>query len=186
MLATIKSGEAAGRRNLRVQLVLERLTGEAQDDRFVSADMRRGAELEPQAVAAYEVLTGQLVQPVGFCAHDTLLAGCSPDGLVGDVGGVLEVKCPKAATHLESLRTQTIPGDYLKQIVHLLWITGAPWCDFVSYDPRFPDGLRLLITRVERHAIDLSAYEGLVRLFLREVEQELAEVVRMTTVGAAA
>src|SRR6185295_6009416 len=82
MMATIKSGEAASRRDLRLQLVLERLTGTVQDDGYVSADMRRGIAREPAALAAYEVATGHLVQTTGFLQHDTLPAGCSLDGHV--------------------------------------------------------------------------------------------------------
>jgi YqaJ-like viral recombinase domain len=186
MLSTTKKGdEAAGRRNLRVQLVLERLTGASQEDGYVSRDMERGNEIESDAFAAYEAQTGELAMPTGFIAHDDLLAGCSPDGVIGEFAGLIELKCPKSATHLEYLRSKTIPLDYFRQIQHQLWITGAAWCDFVSFDPRFPPPLRLLIERVTRDEAAMKAHELLVRMFLAEVDKELAEIEQMAGVAAA-
>jgi predicted phage-related endonuclease len=179
MLAKVKSGEAAGRRNLRVQLVLERLTGVPQEDGFQSKDMARGTEMEAEAFAAYEALTGNLTRRAGFLGHPELMAGCSVDGEIGNFAGIVELKVPKSATHLGYLRSRQVPDDYLKQVQHCLWITGAAWCDFVSYDPRFPDGLQLLITRVTMPDDERAAYELLVRQFLREVDDEFAEVARM-------
>jgi putative phage-type endonuclease len=168
--ATLKSkGEAASRRNLRVQLVLERITGVAQESGFVSPDMERGAQLEDEARAAYEAETGIVVQPVGFIAHDTLMAGCSPDGVPHD--GLIEIKAPKAATHLDYVR-DGLPNEYRLQILHGLWLTGASWADFVSYHPTFPEPLRLKITRLYAKDLDLAAHELNVRLFLDEVEKE--------------
>lgn len=185
MLATIKSGEAAARRDLRLTLVVERLTGESQDDAFVSKDMQRGADLEPDAICAYELATDTVVQPVGFLAHPELLAGCSPDGHVNDFSGIVEVKCPKSATHFGYWRSGNVPSDYLPQITHNLWITGAAWCDFVSFDPRFPEGLRLFVRRVRREDVQLSAYEQTVRAFLAECDAELDTLKQLAASVAA-
>lgn len=186
MLATIKSGEAAARRDLRARLVAERLSGQSQEDGYVSKDMQRGADLEADAICAYELVRDVVVQPVGFLAHPDLLAGCSPDGQIANFAGLVEVKCPKTATHIRYLREQTVPRDYLHQITHNLWITGAQWCDFISFDPRLPEGGRLFIKRVMRADVDLAAYELCVRSFLAEVEKELAEVSALLGAGAAA
>lgn len=186
MLATIKKGEAAGRRNLRVQLVLERLTGQPQEDGFQSKDMQRGTEMEAEAFAAYEALTGNLTRRAGFLAHHELLAGCSIDGEVNNYTGIIELKVPKSATHLDYLRSREVPGDYLKQVQHNLWITDAQWCDFISYDPRFPESLRLLITRVTMDEAQRKSYELLVRMFLTEVEKELDEVKAMASAAGVA
>lgn len=167
--ATIKKGESAGRRNLRIRLVLERLTGKSQETGFQSFDMERGIELEAEARGAYEAFTGILVETVGCVLHDTLMAGCSPDGLTDE--GLIEIKCPKAATHLDYVRGG-LPGDYLTQITHSLWLTGRVWGDFVSYHPEFPEHLRLKVTRIWADDIDLTAYELAVRLFLGEVDRE--------------
>lgn len=179
--ATIKKGEAAGRRNLRTQLVLERLTQQSQEGDFCSPDMERGMALEPDAYAAYEAETGRLVQSVGFVMHDDLLTGCSPDGLTFE--GVIEIKCPKAATHLEYLR-DGLPGKYLLQIQHSLWITGAAWGDFVSYHPAFPPEVRLKVTRVLASCCDFDAHEREVRRFLAEVDAEERSVRALMAVPA--
>lgn len=173
MLATIKSGEAAARRDLRTKLVVERLTGQPQEDGFVSADMQRGVELEADAFAAYEAQTGAVVERVGFLRHDALLIGCSPDGVLDGGTGILELKVPKSATHLRYLRDGSLPAEYVGQIRHTLWVTGAKYVEFVSYDPRFPDHLQLFIHRVERVEIDVLAYAKCAEKFLAEVEAEV-------------
>lgn len=176
MLATIKSGEAAARRDLRVQLVVERLTATLQEDTFVNAAIQRGIDCEPLAFVAYESLTGLMAVRSGFLSHDTYLAGCSLDGHVGDFAGILEVKCPKSATHLRYLRGGVVPSDYLPQITHNLWITGAEWCDFLSFDDRFPLALQTFLVRVRAADIDLAGYEKKALAFLAEVDVELGAV----------
>lgn len=184
MLATIKTGEAAARRDLRMRLVCERLTGQSQEDAYINAAMQRGIDKEGDAFAAYEALTGEMAFPVGFVAHDTLPAGCSPDGEVGNYRGILEAKCPKTATHVGYLRAGKVPAAYLPQITHNLWITGAEWCDFFSFDDRLTDALQCFCIRVKRADVDLKAYELLVRMFLAEVDKEVEELTLLS--GAAA
>lgn len=177
MLATIKTGEAAARRDLRVQLVCERLTNQVQEDTFVSADVQRGNALEDDAFAAYEALTGLLTQRVGFLAHTSLMAGGSPDGVIGDYAGLLEIKAPRPANHLRYLRDGGLPKEHAAQVTHLLWLTGAPWLDFMSYSPVFPAQLQTYIVRVEAADLDLAGYEAKVLTFLSEVETELSAVL---------
>lgn len=173
-------GEAASRRNLRLQLVLERLTGASQENGFTTPAMERGIQLEPEARGAYEAETGIVVQSVGFVAHDDLAAGCSPDGLTPD--GLIEIKCPGAAAHLDYVRGG-LPQEYRTQITHGLWLTGAAWGDFVSFHPQFPEPLRLKVTRLYAKDLDLPAYELAVRLFLSEVEQEISAVQQLMEVA---
>lgn len=172
-----KTGEAAARRDLRMRLVCERLTGVSQEEPFVNEVMQRGIDLEPAALAAYEARSGTFVTACGFLAHDELMAGCSPDGL--DAPGMVEIKCPKTATHVGYLRGGVVPSTYLPQITHNLWITGAAWCDFVSYDPRLPERLQLFVARVLAKDIDLAAYDGLARAFLAEVDAEVAALTAL-------
>lgn len=181
MLATLKSGkgEAASRRNLRVQLALERVTGRSLDSGFQSKAMEQGIEREFDAALAYEALTGQFLTPTGFLSHYILRAGCSLDGHVGDFEGIIEIKSPIPATHLEYLRTGKIPGDYYSQVIHGLWISGAAWCDWMSYSPEFPEPLQVKLVRVERNEAEILAYELAVRLFLDEVDREVSAVVQM-------
>ena len=169
MLATIKSGEAAARRDYRTQLVVERLTGSPQEDGFTSKDMQRGVELEPIARAAYEAQTGILVDESGFIASEDYMVGCSVDGHAED--GIVEIKCPKTATHLSYLRNG-LPSTYVPQITHNLWVSGAAWCDFVSFDDRLPEHLRLYIVRVPRDEAVIAEYAKKALAFLDEVERE--------------
>ena len=176
MLARIKTGESAARRDYRLQLVCERLTGVSQEDAFISKEMQRGIDLEPAAVGAYEAATGVIVQRSGFLVMDNAMVGCSLDGHVGKFRGIVELKCPKSATHLRYLRGKVLPSDYVAQVTHNLWVSGADWCDFASYDDRFPVHLQLFRVRVKREQMDLVAYETLALTFLAEVAQDALEL----------
>lgn len=173
MLATIKTGEAAARRDYRTQLVCERLTGQSQEDGYTNAVMERGVLLEPVALKAYETLTGNVAQPSWFLSLPDVMAGCSLDGQVDNFAGIVELKCPKSATHLKYLRGKgEAPAEYLPQITHNLWVTGAEWCDFLSFDDRFPEDLQTFLVRVNRNELDMSGYEAKALTFLAEVETE--------------
>jgi predicted phage-related endonuclease len=176
MLAVIKSGEAAGRRNLRIRLALERITGQSQASSFQSAAMLAGIAREAEAAAHYEALTGSVLQHTGFLAHNSVMAGASLDGHVGDFAGIVELKNPIAATHLEYLTTGQIPGDYRKQIVHQLYVSGARWCDWLSYCPEFPIGLQVKLVRVERNDQEIASYALAAALFLKEVDAAVAAI----------
>lgn len=174
--------EAAGRRDLRTQLVLEIITGQPQEDAFLGRDMTRGIELEAAATAAYELATDTTVRQVGFITHNVLPAGYSPDGVIGDLTkpgkfGLLELKCPRAANHLAYYLGKKLPSDWEWQCRHALWITGAPWIDFGSYCAQFPEGMRLFrAPRLYAKDVDLHAYEINLRSFLAEVDAEVAKV----------
>ena len=172
--------EAVTRRDLRLRLVCERLTGEPQEDGYQNGDMLRGIELEPAAFAAYEALTGEVAHRVGFCAGEDM-TGCSPDGMVDDgvrlFVGVVELKCPKSATHLGYLRAGVLPTTYVPQVTHTLWVTGAAWCDFLSFDPRFPPALQTFLIRVHRADLDIDGYAKKALAFLDEETAE-TEAVR--------
>jgi hypothetical protein len=180
MLATIQKGEAAGRRNLRAQLILERLTGKVQEKSFQSQAMADGIEREDDASNLYEQISGKLLRSVGFCAHEELMAGFSPDGVYGDFVGIVEAKCPIPATHLDYIRTGTVPVDYVRQATHGLWITGAQWCDWISYQPDFPPSLRVRMVRIERNEQLIAEHDAKVRAFLEEVERELEALLTLS------
>ena len=184
ILTTIKTGEAAARRDYRLQLVVERLTGEPQENGFVNADMQRGIELEAAAFAAYEAVTGQLLDRCGFVAHDALMIGCSPDGVVDDFTGIVELKVPRSATHLRYLREGGVPAEHAAQILHSLWVTGAAYCDFLSYDPRFPTSLQTCYLRVPRDERAIAEYEQRALVFLAEVQAEVEAVGHMAAMRA--
>jgi hypothetical protein len=187
MLATIKSGEAAARRDLRMRLVCERLTNRSAEEPYTNADMERGLTMEPQARIAYEFQSGANVKPIGFLQHVEYLAGCSPDGIVGTpeaIAGLVEIKCPRSARHLMYLREGGIPADHLPQLVHQLWISGAPYVDFVSFDAFMPEALQLFVCRLERDYAQIADYEKKALAFLEEVERDVLAVRTMADVGA--
>jgi hypothetical protein len=188
MLSTLKSGkgETAGRRNLRVRLALERVVGKPLErETFQSQAMLDGIAREADALSAYEAMTGELVERSGFLVHDELQAGTSLDGHIGQFDGVVEAKCPIPATHLDYLRTGAVPHGYLCQITHHLYVTGAAWADFLSFQPDLPDPLRVKLVRVRREDVDLAAYELLLRQFLREVDAEVSEIAALAAKGVA-
>ncbi len=169
--------ESAGRRNLRQRLALEQLNGRPYGEReFQSQAMRDGVEREPDAIAAYEVLTGRVVNQTGFLQHYGLMAGVSLDGHVGDFEIVCELKCPEANAHIEALKTGRIPGKYEWQCLHALWITGANRCDFVSFNPEFPEDKRLKFISMNRLDSQVAEYERSVRTFLGQVDELVAEL----------
>lgn len=180
MLATRKDGkEAAGRVNLRVRLALERLTGKCFERDFQSFAMQSGIEREADALGLYEVLTGRIVQRAGFLRHQDLLVGASVDGFVDDWEGIVEAKSPIPATHWEYLRTGKIPIDYERQVKHQLYVSGAKWCDWLSYCPEFPEPLRAKMVRVSLSEAEAVSHELALKLFIGEVDRELAAIEAM-------
>lgn len=173
VMAKTKTGPGAARKNYAADLVAERLTGEIREG-FSNAAMQWGTDMEPQARAAYEFLHDASVSEVGFIDHPTLaMAGCSPDGLVGDAG-MVEIKCPNTATHIDTLLTGSIDGKYHKQMQFQLACSGRAWCDFVSYDPRLPAEMQLFVQRVPRDPALIVEIETEVAAFLAEADETVA------------
>jgi putative phage-type endonuclease len=167
VLAKIKSGESASRKNYKMELVVQRLTNKVGES-FTNAAMEWGTEQEPFARMAYEAHTGTFVKEEGFVDHPTIEGfGCSPDGIVGE--GLIEIKCPNTATHIETVLENKAPSKYIPQMQCQMACTGAKWCDFVSFDPRVPDDLQLFVVRVERDQEYIDAMEVEVKQFLSEV-----------------
>lgn len=167
VLAKIKSGESASRRNYKIQLVSERLTGEKQET-YINQAMQDGIDREQFARDRYVQQFGE-VEEVGFVKHPTLEAGASPDGMVGD-DGIIEIKCPMGSTHTETLMTQDIPSKYIPQVQFQLLVTGRKWCDFVSYNPMFPKHLQVFVKRIEADQVYQKELEVEVKQFLKEVD----------------
>jgi hypothetical protein len=168
IVAKTKTGAAASRKNYAVELALERLTGSKKEG-FTNAAMQFGIDQEPYAKLAYENRTGQLIADVGFIDHPTIpMSGASPDGFPGE--GLIEIKCPNSATHLDNLLRGSADPEYLPQMYWQMAVTGRPWCDFVSFDPRFPEHLQLAIYRVNTDAQKIKELENEVSQFLAEVD----------------
>jgi putative phage-type endonuclease len=171
VMAKTKTGASASRSGYMAQLITERLTG-APTEGFQSAAMEWGTEQEPHARAAYEAREGVLVDEVDFVRHPLLEAGASPDGLVGE-DGCIEIKCPNTSTMLEYIEDRSVPRKYLLQMQWQLACTGRNWCDFVAFDPRLPEHLRLLVIRVPRDEGVIAEIAGEVGRFLTELRDRV-------------
>lgn len=173
VIAKTKTGYSASRTNYAAELLCERLTGVCEPG-FTSPPMQWGKDQEPHARAAYEGRHGIDVLEIGFVDHpEVVMSGASPDGYVGD-DGLVEIKCPNTATHLDTLLGGSVPGKYLTQIQWQLACTGRKWCDFVSYDPRLPPAMRLYVQRVPRDASMILELETEVSRFVRELDAKVA------------
>jgi len=194
--ARTKTGWGASRKNYLAELVAERLTG-VKVEGFTNAAMQWGTEIEPEARVAYEFYRDASVSQVGFVPHPTIGdTGASPDGLV-EQDGLVELKCPNTATHIETLLGGSIPEKYVLQMQWQMACTGRLWCDFASYDPRLPESMRLHVDRVHRQDGAIDAIEKDVTSFLNELRSivdelrtkydhkpdELSETARMLMAG---
>jgi len=168
----------AGHRNYMAQLVCERLTGEPTET-YISPAMQHGIDTEDEARAAYMARNAVIVEEVGFIRHPKLEAGCSPDGLVGD-DGLIEIKCVQPATALDLLESKKVPGDHYNQIQWQLAVTGRDWCDYVVYQPKLPERLRLNVIRVVRNQSDILNMTVKVEQFLEELSRKVKKLKEMT------
>ena len=181
IIAKTKSGYSTSRDNYMAQLVCERLTNQ-KGESFTNAAMQHGTETEPLARAAYEALEDVLVDEVGFVPHPSIeMAGASPDGLVND-DGLLEIKCPNTATHIETLLSQTVPGKYNTQMQFQMACTGRKWCDFVSFDNRLPTELQLFVKRVPRDDVFIKQMEAEIVQFLAELDDKINKLMKVKNV----
>lgn len=172
VIAKTKTGYGASRANYAAELIAERLTGVPAAS-FTNAAMVWGSENEPLARSAYVFHTDIDVQEVAFVDHPRIaMTGASPDGLVG-AGGLLEIKCPNTATHLDTLLSATVPARYVTQMQWQMACTGRAWCDFASFDPRLPESMRLFVQRVERDAAMIADLEAEVSAFLAEIDAKV-------------
>ena len=175
VIARTKSGYAASRKNYEAQLIAERLTQTVADS-YSNAAMQWGIDTEPQARAAYELRSGYDVLETGFTVHPRIEnAGASPDGLIGE-NGMVEIKCPNTATHLETLLGAKIPAKYVTQMQWQMACEGRLWCDFVSFDPRLPVHLQVFINRMHRDDNRIKELETEVIGFDAEIARKLDEL----------
>jgi len=155
------------------ELIAERLTGKPAE-KFSNAAMAHGTETEPEARKFYEFMTDRAVEQVAFVPHPAIaMSGASPDGMVGD-DGLVEIKCPNTATHIDTLLGQCIPAKYETQMQWQMACTGRQWCDFVSYDPRMPESMQMFVSRIERDDDVIAVLEKDVSDFLAEVSEKVA------------
>ena len=182
MLAkTAKKEWSAKRADYKFELAIEVLTGMPAAIEYVSKEMQWGIDQEPFARMAYEEKSGNVAIQSGFMYLPDVDAGCSVDGLFVEDGrtGVLEAKCPKSTTHIRYLEAGVVPDQYRPQCLHNVWVTGAAFADFVSFDPRFPEDLQLFICRYTPTAEELADHEKAVLQFLAERDDLVAQLKRL-------
>jgi predicted phage-related endonuclease len=179
-------GAGKTRAALRARLVLERLMGAPVESLFESADMKWGIDHEPFSRMAFEADMGLDVTQAGFLYLPHLMAGCSVDGLIEDGGklGIWESKSPKTTTHYAYLLDGILPEEYRHQVIHNMWVTGAAFAWFTSFDPRMPAGLQAMHVRIERNEAEVNNHEAAVFQFLLETEAE-EKFMRLRTGSAA-
>ena len=181
ILAKTKSGYSTSRDNYMAQLVCERLTNQ-KGESFTNAAMQHGTETEPLARAAYEALKDVLVDEVGFVPHPSIkMAGASPDGFVGQ-DGLLEIKCPNTATHIDTLLSESVPTKYFTQMQFQMACTGREWCDFVSFDNRLPEELQLFVKRVPRDDVYIRLIEAEIVQFIAELDDKINKLMKVKNV----
>lgn len=175
LMAKTKSGYSTSRQNYLMQLLCERLTGKVEEG-YKSTAMQRGNDLEAEARNWYQLETGESVKEVSFIDHPEInFAGASPDGLVG-AEGLIEIKCPNTATHIETPRKKEPIDRYYKQMQWQMAVTGRKWCDFVSFDNRLPDNLAYFCKRIPRDEAVIQEIEQEVQAFLLELDVTIAEL----------
>jgi putative phage-type endonuclease len=174
IIAKTKSGPSASRENYLAQLVCERMTSKPAES-YSNSAMQHGTDTEPYARAAYEARMDLLVTEVGFIDHPWIaMSGASPDGLANE--GMVEIKCPNTATHIDTLLSRTVPAKYITQIMWQMACADRPWCDFVSFDPRLPERHQLFIKRINYDPEMVNLLENSVIQFLGDVDLKIQQL----------
>jgi len=174
IIAKTKTGYSTSRENYLAQIVCERLTGKPAES-YSNSAMQWGTDTEPFARAAYEARMDLLVTEVGFINHPWItMSGASPDGLAAE--GMVEIKCPNTATHIETLLSKTVPAKYITQMMWQMCCADRPWCDFVSFDPRLPEKHQLFIKRINYDPEMVNMLENSVIQFLGDVNLKIQQL----------
>jgi putative phage-type endonuclease len=173
VVAKTRNGWGASRANYMAELIAERLTGQPFEG-YTNAAIQWGIDTEPDARIAYELRQDVKVIETGFVPHPAIaMSGASPDGLV-DEDGLVEIKCPNVATHIDTLLGEPIADKYVKQMQWQLACTRRKWVDWVSYDPRLPVEYQLFVQRVQRDDKMIAELEREVVVFLHEINDKIA------------
>jgi putative phage-type endonuclease len=175
VIAKTKTGYSSSRENYMAQLICERMTNQFQES-YTNAAMIHGTATEPLARAAYEAHANVLVDEVGIIDHPFIpMSAASPDGLVS-IDGMLEIKCPNTATHFDTLLKGEVPSKYSIQMQWQMACANRLWCDFVSFDPRAPEGLQLFVKRVDRNDAYILELETEINKFLEEMDKRIEKL----------
>lgn len=171
LLATVRYGEAAGYRNYKTELAVERLTG-TRYERYVTKQMEYGTETEAVAATMYQLVTGNIAKECGIYSIEGTNVVASPDRLVGE-DGLVEIKCRELGNHVESIATGKVPDEYYKQIQFQLWVTHRLWCDYVSYGDEMPDGSKVFVKRIYRDEEVINEIKERVE----QIEEDISKTI---------
>lgn len=152
-------------------LLAEWLCGQPLED-FNNGWMERGKKLEKSARAYYQMIADADVTQVGLVLRDDGKAGCSPDGLVGDVG-MLQIKVPAPHTHVGYLLKSEAPTGYYSQLQGEMYIAEREWNDFLSFHPLMPP----VLVRVERDEKHIAKLIREIDALLEVIESRKAELI---------
>lgn len=183
IMTTSRGGKGFGQTALSYadEVILDLLNVEKPE---VSArSLEHGNDNEQFAKDAYQEHTMNTVtdvdKPIIHPAYEFI--GGTPDGLIG-LNKIIEIKCPwNPVNHLNNLlehntTVEKIPDSYLSeywwQVQGYLWITERENCDFVTFDPRFPQHLQLSITTVMRNNDDIKKLEERCHEFWYDIVQQ--------------
>jgi hypothetical protein len=167
-IITVDGKSSKQRQKYLYKLAGEKVSG-IPEESFQSEVMKRGVLMEDDARRLYQLVNDVAVEQVGFCIADGY--GCSPDGLIGQDGG-LEIKCPGIATHVSYLVDGCLPEEYFQQVQGSLLVTGRAWWDFMSFYP----GLKPFIIRVEPDKKFRSALKEALGAFCKELEETITKI----------
>ena len=178
-----KTGYSADRESLMAAKVLERLTGQPVEI-FKTQAMLQGTEREPEARMLYELLKGVEVEQVGIVPHPSIKGShASPDGLVTEIG-LVEIKCPQPAAHMDTLMGETISEAHVVQMHWQMACSGSQWCDYVSFNPNFPPAMQVWIRRIYRDAKFIAELEREIAQFIKEIDRKVEQLSRRYAVAA--
>lgn len=170
-IVTTKGEPSKQQKAYLYQLAGERITGQKVET-YQSPAMKRGVEMEAEAVALYELVEDVETRAVGICyPDDEKKYSCSPDRLIQENGG-LEVKCPLLHTHISYLLRGKLPTDYFAQIQGSLLVTGREYWDFISYYPE----VKPLILRVYRNEDFIKKLHAELQKFCMELDKTVKKL----------
>lgn len=148
--------QGKGLETLVNEILAKKYSIQDYEKRYTNDDLERGIELEPLARSIYELRTEQKVEEVGFVTDEEIskVGGASPDGIIGDFEGLVEIKSFNNEKHFELIcqyketGTFDIDSKYQWQMQQQILFTGAKWCDYVAFNPNYKE--TMLIQRVYR------------------------------------
>lgn len=177
VMAKIKTGEAASRKNYKLQLAIERITKKPAEQSYVNEAMQRGIDYEDVAIACFEAKTGIFTEKCAFIkSPDIPWLGASPDRLI-DSDAILECKVPNTLTHSDYIIDGILPKKYVAQVQAQMLVTNRQRGYFISWDDRFIEGLELFVVEVKRDDEYLDNLVKEVNQFNKEVDELMEQLL---------